>query len=221
MDLGLKITMLFAGMFIGLASACGSVPDGSTKVQDDNSGVGESPAFDLAPSFDACTGLLDLEDVRVASGRSDIEIKAPDVNSGATDSNGGGIRAVCLYEFITPEIFVGGPTQLRISGPSMTLTGIAFDSTESAATNYRLGLKNIQSMRESASPGSVITEGLLGDEAYLLDVNAERVGSIVGFMVGPYMVQLHTTLPDGQAPLVSPEDLLSLASTVHDQLATP
>ena len=54
-----------------------------------------------------------------------------------------------------------------------------------------------------------------------MTADAEGIGSIIGFFVGPYVVQLHTTLPDEQDPLVAPQDLTALASTVLEQLASP
>ena len=172
-------------------------------------------------SFETCTGFLDLEDVRKAAGRSDIDIGDPNINSGGQELNASGIRTMCVIEYITPEILIGGPTELRVSGPSMTLTGIEFDSRMSASTHYRLVLESVRSMRNNASPESDVTEGVLGDESYLLTADAEGIGSIIGFLLGTYVLQLHTTLPDGQAPLVAPQDLMALAGTVREHLPSP
>ena len=128
---------------------------------------------------------------------------------------------MCIYEYITPEVLIGGPTQLRISGPAMTLTAILFDSEESAADHYQFSLDNIRLMRDAVSPDSDVTEGVLGLQSYQLTVDVERVGSMIGIRVGPYILQLHTTPPDGQSALVAPQDLLALAGTARDALGSP
>jgi len=121
---------------------------------------------------------------------------------------------MCVIEYVTPEILIGGASQLRISGPSMTLTAIAFDSAESAETHQELVLQSVQ------QTGNV-AEGALGDDSYLLTADTEGIGSIVGFLLRPYVVQLHTTLPEAGAPLVSPQDLKVLAGTVRASLPSP
>ena len=89
----------------------------------------------------------------------------------------------------------------------MTLTAIAFDSAGSAETHQEFILQNVRLIGDSASPQSQVAEGVLGDESYLWTADAEGVGSVVGFLLGPYVVQLHTTLREGAAPLVSLQDL--------------
>ena len=187
-----------------VATACGS----------DRVDQPEVSALSTA-SFETCTGFLDLEDVRNAAGRSDIEIGDPNINSGTQELNASGIETLCVIEYITPEILIGGPTQLRVSGPSMTLTAIAFDSGLSAVTHYRLVLEGVRLTGDNASPRSDVAEGVLGKGSYLLIAEAEGISSIIGFQVGPYVLQLHTTLPDGQAPLVVPDKLVALAGTVR------
>ncbi len=102
---------------------------------------------------------------------------------------------MCIIEYVTPEVLVGGPSQQHVSGPSMTLTGIAFDSAERAATHQKLILQSVPLPGDSPSPPSQVDEGVLGDDSYLRTVDAQGVGSIVGFLLGSYVVQLHTTLP--------------------------
>jgi hypothetical protein len=55
----------------------------------------------------------------------------------------------------------------------------------------------------------------------MLTIDAQRLGSIVGFLAGPYIVQLHTTLHEGQEPLIAPQDLVSLGGMVLNRLAIP
>ena len=205
------VLLWFVGiLFIAaVASACGSDQVDQPEV---------SPLSTV--SFETCSGFLDLEDVRNAAGRSDIEIGDPNINSGAQELNASGIETICVIEYITPEILIGGPTQLRVSGPALTLTAIAFDSGLSAVTHYRLVLEGVRLTGDNASPRSDVAEGVLGKGSYLLTAEAEGISSIIGFQVGPYVLQINTTLPDGQAPLVVPEDLVALAGTVRAHFAS-
>ena len=187
-------------------------------------GGGEEPPEVSALStakFETCTGFLELVEVQKAAGRSDVSIGEPNVNSGPQDPGASGITAMCVIEYVTPEILIGGPGQLRISGPSMTLTAIAFDSAESAETHQELVLQSVQLTGGSASPQSQVLLGVLGDESYFWTTDAEGVGSVVGFLLGPNVVQLHTTLPESAALLVGPQDLRALAGTVKESLETP
>ena len=171
--------------------------------------------------FETCTGFLELAELRKAAGRSDVTIRELNVNSGPQGPNASGVTAMCVIEYVTPEILIGGPSRLRISGPSMTLTAIAFGSAESANTHLELALQSVRGAADSVIPQSQVAEGILGDESYLWTADAEGVGSAIGFLVGAYVVQLHTTLPEGAAPLVSPQDLSALAGMVKATLESP
>ncbi len=173
---------------------------------------------EAATSFESWAGLLDLEEVRKTAGRTDVEIGEPNVNSGVTAPNGVGIEAMCVYEFVTPEISAGGTVNAGASGPSMTLTAILFDSEESADAHYQTGLDSVKQMKDAMSPEAVITEGISGDASYLLTVDAEGVGSIFGTQVGPYILSLHTTLAEGQDLLVAPKDLVALTGSAQVNL---
>jgi hypothetical protein len=139
---------------------------------------GDSTLAVSSASFETCSGLLTLDEVQIPAGCKDIEMDAQNVNSGTQDSNGSGIDTMCKYEYIAPEVVIGGPTQLRVSGPSLTITGILFGSGESAAAHYQFGLENIQLMNDATSAGSDVAEGIVGNNSYLLTVDAEGVGSI-------------------------------------------
>ncbi len=167
--------------------------------------------------FETCTGFLELAEVQKAAGRSDVVIGEPNVNSGPPAPNAAGITAMCVIEYVTPEILIGGPSQLRISGPSMTLTAMAFDSADRAEAYQEL----VSALTNPPPPiFSQVAEGVLGDESYLWTADAEGVGSVLGFLLGPYAIQLQTTLPEGAAPLVSPQDLRALAETVRASLVS-
>ena len=160
-----------------------------------------------ATSFESCAGLLDLEEVRKTAGRRDVEVGEPKVYSGPARPNSVGIKAMCVYEFVTPETFISGPTNEGASGPSMTLTAILFDSEESAATNYQTSLASVKEIKDAMTLGSEFTEGIsegtLGDESYLLTVYEAGISSIFGTRAGPYILWLHTTLGEGHDPLVT------------------
>ncbi|MDA1129650.1 MAG: hypothetical protein O2913_13295 [Chloroflexi bacterium] len=213
-----KSVILFAILLIGLVSACSSGSSDPTPSDDKSSAASGSNSEAATAQFESCSGLLDLNEVQDASGRGDVEMGEPNPNSGPAASNGLGIKAMCIYEYLTPEIPVGGPAQVRISGPAMTLTGILFDSVESAGVHYRSSLEGIRALRDAADPDSDVSEGVAGDESYLLTVDSQGVGSVVAVQVGPYFISFHTTLPDGQSPLLVPEDLVSLAETVQERL---
>ena len=103
----------------------------------------------------------------------------------------------------------------------MTLTAMSFESAASAKAHYQTTLAGVQGMKDAVSPESEFTEGVLGDQSYMLIADAQRVGSIVGFVVGPYIIQFHTTLPDGHGPLIEPKGLVELGGTVRNQIASP
>ena len=100
----------------------------------------------------------------------------------------------------------------------MTLLAIVFRSPDDAKAHQELITQGIKVLRDSASPNSEVTGGVLGPDSYLLTVNAEGVGSLIGFLLRPYVVQLRTTLSEGSEPLVTPEELQSLASSVRASL---
>ena len=175
-------------------------------------------ATPLLPDLETCTGLLDLEEVRTVAGRSDVGFAILGIDPGPEEASVLGITSMCVIEYVAPEIVVGGPTNLRVSGPSMTLTAISFDVAENAAAHQVLALETIRSMREVVSPRPEVIEGLLGPDSYLLTADAEGIGSIVGLLVGRHFIQLRTEALEG-APLVSPEQLQSFARTVGERLA--
>lgn len=217
--------VLFAGLFIGIAVACSSGPEESATAQD-NSSSSNGPSTGIsagvsAARFDTCSGLLDLEDIQTIAGRSDIELGEPNVNLGAQSALGSGIKTMCIYEYVTPEIVIGGSAQLRQSGPAMTLTGMSFESKESAAAHYQIILAGTKGVRDTSNLGSEAAEGVIGQDSYIWTIDAQQLGSVAGFLAGPYIVQFHTTLPDGQEPLMTPQDLVTLGGSVLNRLAIP
>ena len=217
--MAIKSMVLFAGLFIGLAVACSSGPEESATAQD-NSSSSNGPSTGIsAASFDTCSGLLVLEDIQTIAGRSDIKLGEPNVNSGAQSALGSGIKTMCIYEYVTPEIVIGGSAQLRQSGPAMTLIGMSFESGESAAAHYQIILAGTRGVRDTSNLGSEVTEGVIGQDSYIWTIDAQQLGSVTGFLAGPYIVQFHTTLPDGQEPLMTPQDLVTLGGSVLNRLA--
>ena len=176
-----------------------------------------SPA--AAARFETCSGFLDLEDLRKVAGRTDISLAPPNVNSGPVEPNDAGFKTLCVIEYITPEILIGGPANLRVSGPAMTIQALAFDTVRNAERNYILGLQSVEGMRENVGSDWDVVRGLLGVNSHLLRVDAQGVGSIVGFVHGPYFIGLTTTPSAGCYPLVTAEELQSLASSVRASLS--
>ena len=135
----------------------------------------ETPQVKIAtthssPNFDTCTGFLDLEKVWEVAGRTDITLAEPNVNSGPQEPSDSGITAMCVIEYITPEIPIG---ESRISGPALTITAIAFDSAQSASAHQETVLQGVKSLGESVGSQSDVVEGVLGSESYSLTAEAE------------------------------------------------
>ena len=181
--------------------------------------VGQAVDPAAAARFETCSGFLDLEDLRKVAGRTDISLAPPNVNSGPVEPNDAGLTTLCVIEYITPEVLIGGATQLRVSGPSITLNATAYDSAKNAEVYYRVGLQSVEGMREYIGSDWDVIEGVLGVNSHLLRVDAQGVGSIVGFAHGPYLIGLTTTLPMDASPLVTSEELQSLASSVRANLS--
>lgn len=194
-------------IFAAMAAACGGG-------EEDSPGVAAPPTA----SLETCTGFLDLAELQKAAGRSDVAIAEPNVNSGLQEPHAPGLLAMCVIAYVTPEIQTGEPSQLRISGPSMTQTVIEFDLTETADTHQNFVLENTLLTGGGGTPDSQVAEGVLDDRSYLWTMNEDRVGSILGFILGTYIVQLHTTLPEGSTPLVASQDLTALAEMVRASL---
>ena len=171
--------------------------------------------------FDSCTGFLELEDVREAAGRTDITLAEPNVNSGTQEASNSEIQALCVIEYVTPAQAIGGPTMLEVEGPSMTLTALAFHTSDGSRTHQDNIAQGLQQLRDEANPRSEIVADQLGPDSYQLTVNADGVGSILGFLLRPYVVQLRTTLPqqpEGSEPLFTLEELLVLTNKVRASL---
>jgi len=225
-DMRTKLAIISACLLACLITACESGTGEFIAANSENPIATNTPGAVItgagaADTFEDCTGILDLEDVQAASGRSDVTAADDNVNSGSQSPNASGIKAMCIYEYVTPEILVGGPAELRVSGPTMTLTGVLFDSEESSEAHYRFSLDNVKLLQDEVGADVDITEGLVGEDSYQLTANAEGIGTIVGFLSGPYVMQLHTTLPDGEAPLLDPQALQKLAGKVQDRLKSP
>ena len=181
--------------------------------------VGQAVNPAAAAKFETCSGFLDLEDLHKVAGRTDISLAPPNVNSGPVEPNDAGLTSGCVIEYITPKILIDSSTQLRGPGPAITLTATAYDSAKNAEVYYRVGLQSVEGMREYIGSDWDVIEGVLGVNSHLLRADAQGVGSIVGFALGPYLIGLTTTLPKDASPLVTAEELQSLASSVRAALS--
>ena len=173
--------------------------------------------FVRTADFDTCSGFLELEEILRAAGRTDITLAA-NVNSGRQEPSSSSIKALCVIEYVKPAKVIGGPSLLEVEGPSMTLTALAFHTSDDAKTHQSNITQSLQELRDMANPRSEIVAGVVGADSYQLTVNAEGVGSVIGFLLRPYVVQLVTTLPEGDAPLLAAEELQALANQVRASL---
>ena len=100
---------------------------------------------------------------------------------------------------------------------------MVFRSPDQAEAHQGNIVRGLDGLRESVSPRPEIVRGVLGlgPHSYQRTVNADGVGGLIGFLLSPYVVQLHTTLPEGGGPLVTPEQLRSLSESVRATLGTP
>jgi len=99
-------------------------------------------------------------------------------------------------------------TEDRLKG--LTLSAIDFDSEPSAREHF-------EKVRMEG-PGLEIMSPPIGDASAQVEANAQGVGSIVVFIKGDKLVQLHTVQPDSEQPLISLAGLEQLAEIVVSRL---
>ena len=95
-------------------------------------------------------------------------------------------------------------------GPGMTFSVVDFDSQSSAEDHFVTVMSETSVLRQMTPP-----IGLISGQA---EVNAEGIGSMLVFMSGDKVVSMHTMQSEGEAPLVSLEDLEELAALVVSRL---
>ena len=91
----------------------------------------------------------------------------------------------------------------------MTLTVIDFNSNSSAEQHFQK--VRIESELESMQEP-------IGNDSYAKQFNSMGIGSIVVFLIGDKLVQLHTAMPVGESPIVDLTGLVELAKKVEGKL---
>jgi len=71
---------------------------------------------------------------------------------------------------------------------------------------------------KSETPGLEDTEPPIGDASAKVEVNAQGIGSIIVFIKGNKVIELHTAMPAGEQALVNLEGLVELAREVEERL---
>ena len=92
----------------------------------------------------------------------------------------------------------------------MTLMVVDFDSESSAQDHFELVT--------TETPELEIIASTLGDAFAEFEFNAQGIGSVLVFIKGDKAIQLHTSITEGQQPLVSLEGLEQLAGIVDQKL---
>ena len=181
-----------------------------------SSDVGRTIDPITAAKFETCSGFLALEDLSELAGRSDISLAPLLVNTGLMEPNQSGIRAHCVLEYTTPD--GSGAAQSTVAGASLTINAWFLTSAEIAELRYNIALERAETVREDIASAWDVDWGMLGNLSHQLRVDARGVGSVLGFSYGPYVIGISTTLPEGATPLVTVEELQSLADTLWADL---
>lgn len=92
----------------------------------------------------------------------------------------------------------------------LTLTAIEFDSEEAAVDQMTLMTSEGPELQPLADP--------IGDESGVVEVNQGGFGSLLIFKKGVWVIQLHTTQPDGVTPLLDAAGVESAARIVAEKL---
>jgi len=90
---------------------------------------------------------------------------------------------------------------------AITLAAMDFDSQASAQNHF----EKVKSELDTMDPP-------IGYASAEAEVNAQGIGSMVVFIKGDKVIQLHTAQPDGEQPLTDLEGLENLAEIVEQKL---
>ena len=112
-------------------------------------------------------------------------------------------------QVVAMDSFYGLSFQTRDGMKSMTLTVIDFDSSSSAEQHFQK-VKTESKLESMQEP--------IGDDSFAKQLNSEGMGSIVIFLKGDRVVQLHTAMPAGESPIVDLSGLEELANKVEGKL---
>ena len=118
-----------------------------------------------------------------------------------------------MAESVDPEqvadidSFYGLSFQTDDGMKAITLAAIDFDSQASAQNHF-----------ENVTQGMHVMDPPLGDASAEVELNAQGIGSMVVFIKGDKVIQLHTGQPDGEQALTDLEGLENLAEIVAQKL---
>jgi len=110
------------------------------------------------------------------------------------------------------DSFYGLSFQTEDGMKAITLAAIDFDSQASAQNHF----ENVKS--ETQEPSFDTMDPPIGDASAEVEVNAQGIGSMVVFIKGDKVVQLHTAQPNGEQVLTDLEGLENLAEIVEKKL---
>ncbi len=92
----------------------------------------------------------------------------------------------------------------------LTFAVVDFGSQTSAQDHFEMMI--------AETPGLEIMSSSIGDTSAEVEVNAQGFGSIVVFIKGDKVIQLHTAQPDGEQPLTDLNGLEKLAKIAEGRL---
>ena len=147
-------------------------------------------------------GLLTIKDVeKVLVSQVELNTKFYDYKKMAESEDPEQVAAM--------DSFYGLSFQTEDGMKAMTLMAIDFDSTSSAQQHFQK--VKIESELESM-------EKPIGDSSFEKELGLEGIGSVVIFLKGDKVIQLHTTMPEGEKPIVDLKGLEELAKKVEEKL---
>ena len=112
-------------------------------------------------------------------------------------------------QVVAMDSFYGLSFQTGDGMKAMTLAVIDFDSSSSAEQHFQK-VKTESKLESMQEP--------IGNESFAKQVNSKGIGSIVIFLKGDKLVQLHTAMPVGESPIVDLRGLEELANKVEGKL---
>ena len=155
-----------------------------------------------APQGDINTLLLPAE-VSGIAGVDQLTTSYRDQKSGAASVDPSQVEHMDSFDSLSFDTADGAK--------SLVLTTIDFDSEGAATDHAGLIMGEGSGMRDI--PDNI------GDASAYLEANKERIGSVVVFRKGEWVVTLHTAQATGISPLVNLEQLKTLARIVADMLS--
>ena len=118
-------------------------------------------------------------------------------------------ESVDPQQVVAIDSFYGLSFQTGDGMKSMTLAVIDFDSSSSAEQHFQK-VKTESELERMQEP--------IGNDSFVKQLNSDGMGSIIIFLKGDRLVQLHTAMPVGEYPIVDLSGLEELANKVDRKL---